>query len=53
MELTKNQRKRWSLIGGVSGLITGFGMIFLFKNNLGFIPAILGALLLVVRRNNG
>ena len=51
--LTLDQKRKWSLIGGIAGLITGFGIIFLFKNNLGFVPAIMGALLLVIKRNHG
>lgn len=40
-------RQGRALIGGVLGLIVGFWMIFIVKDNLGFIPGILGALLLV------
>lgn len=53
MRLSTSQKKKWSLIGGIAGLITGFGMIFFFRNNWGFIPGIMGALLLIVERDNG
>ena len=40
---------KWNkkLIGGIAGLVLGFWMIFVLKQNLGFVPAILGALLLI------
>lgn len=51
--LSAEQKNKWSLIGGISGLLVGFWLIFINKNNLGFVPGILGALLLIIRRNNG
>ena len=51
--LTLDQKRKWSLIGGIAGLITGFGLIFFFKNNWGILWGLIGALLLVIRRNNG
>lgn len=53
VRLTLDQKRKWSLIGGISGLIVGFYMLFIIKNMWGFVPAIMGALLLVVKRNNG
>lgn len=47
----KDRKKFWSFIGGISGLLVGGFMIFYYKDNLGFIPAILGASLLIFRRN--
>lgn len=45
--MDKKRKAFWRLVGGISGLITGGGMIFLYKNNLGFIPFILGVILLL------
>lgn len=50
VEFDKRQKQKWSLIGGISGLIVGFAMIFFFNNHWGFIPGVLGALLLLVSR---
>jgi len=49
--MKKKQRKFWSFIGGIAGLITGGWMIFIAKDNLGFLPSILGAILLIWKRN--
>lgn len=43
-------KKRRSLVGGIMGLAVGFWMIFIMKDNLGFLPAILGAILLIMKR---
>lgn len=48
--LTFQQKSRRSLIGGIGGLIIGFWVIFVTKSSLGFIPAILGMLLLILHR---
>ena len=45
----KDKRRR-ALIGGIMGLSVGFWMIFIVKDNFGFLPAILGSLLLLLRR---
>lgn len=50
--LDKHQKKVYSLIGGIAGLVVGFWFIFIIKNNLGFIPAFLGALLLILKRKD-
>ena len=49
-KLTKKQKSQRSLIGGIAGLVIGFWLIFITKSNLGFVPAILGTLLLVLKR---
>jgi len=51
--LTLDQKRKWSLIGGVCGFISGFYLIFITKNNLGFLLAIMGAILLIFGRRNG
>lgn len=38
------------LIGGISGIILGGWMIFYLKDNFGFIPAVMGMLLLTWRK---
>ncbi|MBU0893870.1 MAG: hypothetical protein KKB88_00335 [Nanoarchaeota archaeon] len=45
--INKSQKKTLSLIAGISGLIVGFWMIFVTKNNFGFIPSIIGTILLL------
>lgn len=45
--MNKKRKQFWRLVGGISGLIVGGGMIFVYKDNLGFIPAILGVILLL------
>lgn len=50
-KLTKKQKQQRALIAGIAGLIIGFWMLFVFKNNWGFIPAILGSLLLILNPN--
>ncbi len=49
--LNNKQKRVYSFIGGIAGLVVGFWFIFINKNNIGFIPTILGALLLLIRRN--
>lgn len=44
---TLKQKSRRALIGGIAGLIIGFWVLFITKSNLGFIPSILGCLLLM------
>jgi membrane-bound ClpP family serine protease len=46
-------KKNWSLIGGIAGLVLGFYLIFIIKNNWGFVFTIMGALLLIIKRNDG
>lgn len=45
-------KKSLRLIGGIAGLITGGGMIFVYKDNWGFIPLILGVILLLINNDN-
>lgn len=45
--LNKEQRKRASLWGGMSGLLVGAWFLFFLKDNFGFIPALAGALILI------
>lgn len=40
-------KKRRAFIGGVSALIVGAWMIFVSKDNLGFIPALLGIIIIL------
>lgn len=49
--MRKKQKKFWSFVGGISGLIIGGYMIFYVKDNLGFLPALLGVILLIWKRN--
>jgi len=49
--MEKSKKQFWSFLGGIMGLITGGYMIFYSKDNWGFLPAILGALMLIWRRN--
>ena len=44
------KKKSLQLIGGISGLIIGAWIIFITKSNLGFIPAIMGVLLLILKK---
>lgn len=50
IKLSNLSKKRKSLIVGIFGLLIGGYMIFIWKDNLGFIPAIIGAFLLVWKR---
>lgn len=50
VKLNKQQRQKWRFWGGVAGFISGAWMIFYLKDNLGFLPAILGTLLLLWER---
>jgi len=45
----KLNKKKWSMIGGISGFIMGFWILFINKDMLGFFPAICGAILLIWR----
>lgn len=51
-KLTLKQKKRWALAGGVSGFIIGGWMLFITKTFWGFVPAILGATLLIFGRRS-
>lgn len=51
--LTKKQREKWSLIGGISGFLVAGYLIFIEKTNLGFIPLAMAVIILVFRRRNG
>ncbi len=45
---TQVEKNRYALIGGVSGLVLGFWMIFFTSSRFfGFVPAIMGAILLI------
>lgn len=47
---TKEQRKKTAFYGGIAGLVIGFWMIFIAKDNFGFLPAVLGVILLIYGR---
>ncbi len=49
IRLTKEQKKVRAFYSGLGLLILGFYIIFLKHNNVGFIPSILGALLMLWR----
>lgn len=46
MKLTKKQKKIYSLIGGISGLIVGGWIIFYLKDMRGFIITIASLILI-------
>ena len=48
-KLTKRQKERSAFFGGLAFVIVGFWMIFIAKDNLGFLPAILGTILMLWR----
>ncbi len=45
----KERKQRVAFFGGISFLALGFWMIFIAKDNLGFIPGIIGTLLIFWR----
>jgi len=50
-EFTKEQKEKYALIGGIAGLLVGFWMIFFTASKYwGFIPSIMGAILLIFGR---
>lgn len=49
--LTEEQKDRRRLWGGISGLVIGFWMLFITRTYWGFVPAIMGALLLILKRD--
>lgn len=46
---SKEEKKRIAFFSGLLFLILGFWMIFIAKDNLGFIPGIIGSLLMFWR----
>ena len=47
IKLTQIQKRKRAVIGGMFGLIVGGWMIFAMKDNLGFIIAGIGLILLI------
>lgn len=47
--VNKKHREKVAFLGGISFLALGFWMIFIAKDNLGFIPGILGSFLIFWR----
>jgi len=47
VKFTKSQKKRYVLWAGVSGLLMGAWILFYLRNKLGFVFAIIGALILI------
>jgi len=45
----KGNKQKTAVIAGLLFLVIGFWMIFTAKDNLGFLPAILGSLLVLWR----
>jgi len=45
----KQRKQRVAFFGGLAFLVVGFWMLFIAKDNLGFLPGILGALLILWR----
>jgi len=51
--MNKQQKKKWSFLGGVAGLVLGAYLLFALKNIWGLVFTIMGALLLIIKRNDG
>ena len=52
--MTKQDRKEDNLvitISGIAGILLGLGMFIIFKNLKGFIPFVIGIILLIWRLN--
>lgn len=43
------RKKRTAFLGGLAFVILGFWMIFVAKDNLGFLPGIIGTMLIMWR----